>query len=502
MKWRFRAPQQPICSLFTSSTFPAVVPAMGGDRGKWVRGRCLGRGSTATVYLAASASGKPEAFAVKSAELSRSAPLQREQKVLSSLCSPHVVACFGSDVRAEPDGRVLYNLFMEYVPGGSLAEAIKRQGGLEERAIRSYTRGILDGLAYVHGRGLVHCDVKGHNILVREDGVGAKLADFGCARWVDGGKGRAVISGTPLYMAPEVARGEEQGPAADIWALGCTVIEMATGFPPWRDVEDPVAAIHRIAFSADVPEFPCGISDDARDFLGRCLNRDPTKRWSAEELLSHSFVNNIKEFTTDGVSECKGNSPKSTLDQGFWDSWQDEEEDEEKRQMDNQPAEPAQERLRQLLGGGISPPPAESSTWEESCWVTIRDSDGGESPDGEEEPSTSGLWLVGAGFDAVGGTEQSAAYPDPAIATAGGYLLPSNPFPHSFMAHVNTDHSSSVDERINGLVETHSFHNYFIKHGTFPKDCEYHTCNDLGDLLQEIMSNIFVIFKIDSGLLL
>uniref|UniRef100_A0A1D1YNH8 Mitogen-activated protein kinase kinase kinase A n=1 Tax=Anthurium amnicola TaxID=1678845 RepID=A0A1D1YNH8_9ARAE len=367
----------------------------GGSRTGWVRGHCLGRGSTASVYLAASTSGEqPEAFAVKSAELSRSAPLQKEEKMLSSLSSPHVVSCLGSGVTTDPDGRVSYNLFLEYVSGGSLADAIRQLGGaLDEWATRLYTRGILQGLAYLHSMGIAHCDVKPHNVLLDDDGGSTvKLADLGCARWVDGGDGREVVSGTPLYMAPEVARGEEQGPPADIWALGCTVMEMATGCPPWRDVSDPVAAVHRIAFSDQVPEFPCSISDDARDFLGRCLNRDPTKRWSAEELLNHPFVGNCHngEFIT---SDCKRRpSPKSTLDQAFWDSWVLSEEDEEgenqacKVRMGNQPVGSAQERIRQLAGiGGAWRTPVTNASWDESSWVSVRN--GAAAPGDRDPPS-------------------------------------------------------------------------------------------------------------------
>ncbi|MQL93580.1 hypothetical protein Taro_026225 [Colocasia esculenta] len=166
----------------------------------------------------------------------------------------------------------------------------------------------------------------------------------------DGYQGRGIISGTPLYMAPEVARGEEQGPAMDIWALGCTVIEMATGYPSWRDIQDPVTTIHRISFFEDVPKFPYNLSDDARDFLVRCLSRDPRKRWSAEELLSHSFLKRSEEFP----KEC---SPKSTLDLAFWDSWFEEEErdDQDEVETDDQRPRSTQERLRHLVSGGLPP---------------------------------------------------------------------------------------------------------------------------------------------------
>nr|GEY88814.1 mitogen-activated protein kinase kinase kinase 18-like [Tanacetum cinerariifolium] len=76
--------------------------------------------------------------------------------------------------------------------------------------------------------------------------VNVKIADFGCAKWVSE---NVPFSGTPMFMAPEVARGEEQGFAADIWALGCVLIEIATGGSPWTNVTDPVSILYKIAYS-------------------------------------------------------------------------------------------------------------------------------------------------------------------------------------------------------------------------------------------------------------
>ncbi|KAJ4976630.1 hypothetical protein NE237_001736 [Protea cynaroides] len=194
----------------------------------WTRGRILGRGSSATVSLALHRQSS-EVFAVKSAELSRSEFLQREQGILSQINSPHIVGYVGCDFTNE-NGQLLYNIFIEYISGGTLTDVIRDRGGrLHESEIRSHTRSILQGLDYLHSHGLVHCDIKGRNILVGENG--AKIVDFGCARWVGEQAPAMPIAGTPLFMAPEVARGEEQSFPVDIWALGCTVIEMATGRP-------------------------------------------------------------------------------------------------------------------------------------------------------------------------------------------------------------------------------------------------------------------------------
>ncbi|XP_030523004.1 mitogen-activated protein kinase kinase kinase 18-like [Rhodamnia argentea] len=313
---------------------------------EWIRGPTIGRGSTATVSLATTVP-SGELFAVKSAELSRSSPLQKERLVLSKLASPHIVEYMGHDITHE-SGKLYYNLWAEYLPKGTLLDEIRRRGGrLGEPEIRSNTRKILRGLEYLHENGLVHGDVKGENLLMGSDGL--KIADLGCARFVGTRQSSRVLSpsrafsgvdsrethdecgehgmlsehaivssdvfsGTPMFMAPEVARNEEQSFPSDVWSVGCTVIEMATGKGPWAE-SDPVSALYRIGFSSDVPEIPRQLSDSGRDFLAKCLARDPRERWAVKELLEHPFLDESKiseEFTR--------NSPNGVLDSGFWDS--------------------------------------------------------------------------------------------------------------------------------------------------------------------------------------
>ncbi|XVE87752.1 hypothetical protein DITRI_Ditri19aG0013000 [Diplodiscus trichospermus] len=283
----------------------------------WTRGRTIGRGSTATVSLA-TVDQSGHVFAVKSSELSQSESLRREQTILSTISCPHVVAYKGCDISFE-NGKLLYNVFLEYAPSGTVMDAIQKSAGyLDEATVRSYTRGILLGLEYLHSCGIVHCDLKGQNVLVTDDGV--KIADLGCARRADVVPSAAwSVAGTPVYMAPEVARGDQQGFPADVWALGCTVIEMATGRGPWPDVGDPVSALYRIGFSSDVPEIPSNISKQAMDFLGKCLRRDPDERWSATELLEHEFVKESK-FPATKTDGSKLDTPNSVLHRHLWDS--------------------------------------------------------------------------------------------------------------------------------------------------------------------------------------
>ncbi|KAF7849412.1 hypothetical protein BT93_L0825 [Corymbia citriodora subsp. variegata] len=369
---------------------------------EWTRGRTVGRGSTAVVSLATSAESS-EVFAVKSAELGASASLQRERRILSSLASPRIVEYRGLDVTREgSDGKLMYNLFMEFVPGGTLADLTRKLGGgLSQPTIARYTLQILEGLEHLHTRGIAHCDVKGSNILIGEDGL--KLADFGCARRVDDPAAEAAAAagapfgGTPMYMSPEVARGEEQGYACDVWALGCTVVEMATGGAPWSG-GDPASVLYKIAYSGESPAIPGWLSEGARDFLGKCLRRDPRERWTPRQLLEHPFLLGESKPELDirgakGIQEWESTasaSPTSVLDPGAWSS---AEEPETGAAADH---DGACDRIRRLSGSSAG------STWkrdEEEDWIDVR---GCVDVDvGNEEPADSPIGR--SEVDAVGG---------------------------------------------------------------------------------------------------
>uniref|UniRef100_A0A8I6X012 Protein kinase domain-containing protein n=1 Tax=Hordeum vulgare subsp. vulgare TaxID=112509 RepID=A0A8I6X012_HORVV len=295
--------------------------------GHWTRLRTLGCGASGAVVSLAADGASGELFAVKSARGADAAQLSREQGILSGLCSPHVVACIGGG--GARDGS--YHLFLEFAPGGSLADEVARNGGrLEERAVRAYAADVLRGLAYIHGESVVHGDVKPRNVVIGADGR-AKMADFGCARAVGSPR---PIGGTPAFMAPEVARGEEQGPAADVWALGCTVVEMATGRAPWSEMDNVLAAVHRIGYTDAVPEVPAWLSADAKSFLAACFARSARDRCTAAQLLEHPFV----ALQQAGEAKARWVSPKSTLDAAFWES-ETEDEDEEEEVLSESPSE-------------------------------------------------------------------------------------------------------------------------------------------------------------------
>ncbi|KAI5019669.1 hypothetical protein ZWY2020_044557 [Hordeum vulgare] len=222
------------------------------------------------------------------------------------------------------------SLFLEFAPGGSLAEQVASNGGLDERSVRGYALDVASGLTYLHAAGMVHGDVKSRNVVIGADGR-AKLADFGCSR-----KAAAdvpIIGGTPAFMAPEVARGEEQGPAADVWALGCMVVEMATGRAPWSGIDgNALAALHRIGYTEAVPEVPEWLSADGKDFLASCLVAGQ-RRCTAAQLLEHPFLASAVVEVKPQAVASKWVSPKSTLDAAFWES--ESESDTEEAQHDS-----------------------------------------------------------------------------------------------------------------------------------------------------------------------
>ncbi|XP_076916106.1 mitogen-activated protein kinase kinase kinase 18-like [Bidens hawaiensis] len=254
----------------------------------WYRLNCIGKGSFGTVSLAVDEFDPGRTFAVKSVSKKSNESLQcleNEIKILKSLTSPYVISYLNDDVTSESSS--LYrNLHMEYMPGGTAADvAATKHGG--DVDVRNYTWCITSALSYIHSKNIVHCDVKGANVLIGITPATAKLADFGSAVEL-GVKLSTVTRGSPLWMAPEVVRGEYIGPESDVWSLGCTVIEILTGKPAWQD--RGADTLRQIGYTDELPEIPTPVPDDLRDFLSKCLKRQRSERWSCDQLLQHPFL--------------------------------------------------------------------------------------------------------------------------------------------------------------------------------------------------------------------
>ena len=179
------------------------------------------------------------------------------------------------------------NIILEYVEGGSLHYILKQSGKMGEHLVFIFVKQILEGLVYLHNQGIIHRDIKGANLLLTKNGI-IKLADFGYSILNDKNKANSIV-GPSCWMAPEVI--EQKGnisPKCDIWSLGSTIIQLLTTQPPYYEF-DAMAAMFRIVRDK-CPPLPNGISDNLRDFLLRCFEKDPENRASAKELLKHPWI--------------------------------------------------------------------------------------------------------------------------------------------------------------------------------------------------------------------
>ncbi|KAK9053136.1 hypothetical protein SSX86_029766 [Deinandra increscens subsp. villosa] len=274
---------------------PARADLLASHGSRWKKGRLLGRGTFGHVYLGFN-SERGEMCAMKEVTLflddSRSMEsvqqLKQEIALLSRLQHPNIVQYYGSETVDDK----LY-IYLEYVSGGSIHKLLQEYGRLGEIAIRSYTRQILTGLAYLHSTNTVHRDIKGANILVEPNGC-VKLADFGLAKHISGPSCSLSFKGSPYWMAPEIINNNSNGCnlVVDIWSLGCTVLEMATTKPPWSEYEE-VAALFKVGNSKEIQAIPDHLSDDGKDFILQCLQWAPSRRPTAAQLLDHPFVKNV-----------------------------------------------------------------------------------------------------------------------------------------------------------------------------------------------------------------
>ncbi|OJJ49731.1 hypothetical protein ASPZODRAFT_89154 [Penicilliopsis zonata CBS 506.65] len=297
---------------------------------RWQQGQFIGGGTFGSVYAAINLDSN-YLMAVKEIRLQDpqmiptiAQQIRDEMSVLEVLDHPNIVSYHGIEVHRDK----VY-IFMEYCSGGSLASLLEHGRIEDEMVIMVYALQLLEGLAYLHQSGIVHRDIKPENILLDHDGV-IKYVDFGAAKVIArqgktvapldlptkditnntnnnnsqiaaARKNQKTMTGTPMYMSPEVIRGDSstsvhrQG-AVDIWSLGCVILEMATGRRPWSTLDNEWAIMYNIA-QGNQPQLPARdqLSDVGIDFLRRCFECDPNKRPTAAELLQHEWIVSIRQ---------------------------------------------------------------------------------------------------------------------------------------------------------------------------------------------------------------
>lgn len=291
---------------------------------RWQQGQYIGGGTFGSVYAAINLDGN---FLMAVKEIRLQDPqlipkiaqhIRDEMGVLEVLDHPNIVSYHGIEVHRDK----VY-LFMEYCAGGSLSSLLEHGRIEDEMVIMVYALQLLEGLAHLHQAGIVHRDIKPENILLDHNGI-VKYVDFGTSKFIArqgktvapfdvfGGtsntgqkdnqrKYQRSMTGTPMYMSPEVIRGESadllsREGAVDIWSLGCVILEMATGRRPWSTLDNEWAIMYNIA-QGSVPHLPSPdqLSYLGIDFLSRCFECDPFKRPTAAELLQHEWIVSIRQ---------------------------------------------------------------------------------------------------------------------------------------------------------------------------------------------------------------
>jgi mitogen-activated protein kinase kinase kinase len=324
---------------------------------RWQQGMFVGGGTFGSVYAAMNLD-SGYLMAVKEIRLQDpqliptiATQIRDEMSVLEVLDHPNVVSYYGIEVHRDK----VY-IFMEYCSGGSLAGLLEHGRIEDEQVIMVYALQLLEGLAYLHESLIVHRDIKPESktcttffmgihltsspdILLDHSGV-IKYVDFGAAK-VIARQGKTLVStsvasatgtskpqksmtGTPMYMSPEVIKGENPGRAGavDVWSLGCVILEMATGRRPWASLDNEWAIMYNIA-QGNPPQLPSPdqLSPQGIDFLRKCFIRDPRHRASAAELLQHEWIMAIRNQVAiepgtpsdNGSMSSQGSTPRGSL---------------------------------------------------------------------------------------------------------------------------------------------------------------------------------------------
>jgi serine/threonine protein kinase len=283
----------------------------------------------------------------------------REARSSAALNHRNVVSVF--DIVDTEDGNAW--LVMEYVPSHTLAEIVRNEGPIAPQRAAWIAAQVAEGLAAAHALGTIHRDVKPGNILVGENDV-AKISDFGIARGADDDQltRTGLVTGTPSYFSPELARGEDPGPESDVYALGATLYTAVEGRSPYPEQRNAIVLLQKIA--AEEPPKPTNAGPLAGP-IARMMDRDAGSRWTMADA-AHAL-----RRVAEDVHAGAGNTAVLTMPSRGRDRAHD---DTRTTPVPVAAAAPAtsEERSR-----GYTPPPPP--------------------PDDQDKGRRSGPWLVGAG---------------------------------------------------------------------------------------------------------
>lgn len=275
---RAQVPKQATAKASASS-------AASSTSGRYLIQETLGRGGMGIVYKAEDTvldrivafKVLPESFKENQQAL---ANFLREAKSAAQLNHPNIVTVFDA---GEQDGE--YFIAMEYVDGNTIKDIIKKRGKVAPKGIVHVASQLCEGLAYAHERKIVHRDVKNANAMWTRDRM-AKIMDFGLAKVIEEVRNHTtVVSGTPFYMSPEQTLGKNVDHRSDLYSLGVSMFEMATGTLPFTEGNLPY---HHVHTEPPAPQdLEPGLPDPIARVIERCLRKDPAERYqSAREIIA------------------------------------------------------------------------------------------------------------------------------------------------------------------------------------------------------------------------
>ncbi|CAM40217.1 putative protein kinase [Leishmania braziliensis MHOM/BR/75/M2904] len=242
------------------------------------------------------------------------AALESEIRVMRRLHHPHVVTYLG----AVREGNSL-RIFMEFVGGGTVGSKVESVGGLCEEKTRDYTAQLLEGLEYLHVSHILHRDLKGDNLFLTEDDQ-LKLGDFGQSKELADTLITQSVQGTPSFMSPEMIACSGYSFEADVWSVGCCVIQMLTGKPPFANLDNQMAVMFAIISSKIEDQIPASATEGAKDFIRMCTKTNIKDRWTASQLRQHPWILGQSApvaatvaALTKGAGELKGAASRKSI---------------------------------------------------------------------------------------------------------------------------------------------------------------------------------------------
>ncbi|MBV6393677.1 MAG: Serine/threonine-protein kinase PrkC [Anaerolineales bacterium] len=248
----------------------------------------LGSGGMANVYLARDVVlDRPVAVKVLRREYSANENFQKqfllEARSAANLSHPNIVTVHDFGIADN-----LIYIVMEHVPGKDLKALVRERGRYPYQQAIPLLIQACAGVGYAHRAGLVHCDIKPHNMLVAKDNR-LKVTDFGIARalaTIKPGERNDVVWGSPLYFAPEQAAGETPTPASDVYSLGIVLYEILTGTPPFTaSTADELARLHISARPLPISEYVPDIPPALEEIVMKILSKEPSSRYRTADQL-------------------------------------------------------------------------------------------------------------------------------------------------------------------------------------------------------------------------